>query len=352
MESLQSEVDVNAALIRVLLAEDHEPFRRFLVSEMQGTLEMVIYEVADGIDALQKAGELQPELILMDIGLPRLSGIEAARQIRALSPNSKILFVSQESSVDIVQAALETGALGYLRKTDAGLELIPALDAVLRGQRYLSRSVAGAASTGSSDESPSDTVEEYPAKAHPQGHRNENARRHEVGFHSDDRSLLESFTNFVGAALKNGDAAIVMATELHRNKLLSGLQVYGLDMSTAIEQGRYVALDNAAAVAEILVNNRPDRSRFYRVTDDLILRTAKSVDGEPARIVACGECAPYLWGQGNAEGAVRLEHLWDEIAKTYGVQVLCGYPLASFQGGSGSYTFGRICAEHSAVLSL
>lgn len=130
-----------ACSIRVLVAEDYPPFRRFFTSTIQSRPDLnVICEVADGLDAVEKAGDLQPELVLLDIGLPRLSGIEAARQIRSLSPYSKILFVSQESSADIVEAAFETGAVGYVIKADAGLELIAALDAVLRGETYVSRS--------------------------------------------------------------------------------------------------------------------------------------------------------------------------------------------------------------------
>jgi DNA-binding NarL/FixJ family response regulator len=86
-----------ARSIRVLVAEDYAPFRRFLASIIQsGPGLQIICEVEDGLEAVQKAGALQPEVVLLDIGLPRLNGIEAARQIRNLSPKSKILFVSQE----------------------------------------------------------------------------------------------------------------------------------------------------------------------------------------------------------------------------------------------------------------
>jgi two-component system nitrate/nitrite response regulator NarL len=84
----------------------------------------VIGVASDGLEAVQKAEELQPDLILFDIGLPSLNGIEVARQIRKLSPKSKILSVSQESSVEMVQGALSTGAQGYVVKSDAGSELL------------------------------------------------------------------------------------------------------------------------------------------------------------------------------------------------------------------------------------
>jgi hypothetical protein len=176
-------------------------------------------------------------------------------------------------------------------------------------------------------------------------------RCHEVGFYSDDPSLLDGFTHFVGMALKNGYAVILIATDAHREKLLRRLRAYGPEVSAAIEQGRYIALDNAETVSTFMVNDFVDPARFSKVTGDLIEKTAKTVRGDHTRIAACGECAPLLWELGNAEGAVLLERLWDEIARSYGVRVFCGYLLSSFQGGTASYPFERICAEHSHVLS-
>ena len=175
------------------------------------------------------------------------------------------------------------------------------------------------------------------------------ARRHEVEFYSDDASLLDGFTQFIGAALKAGNAVIVVATELHRGGLLPRLQAHGLGIGAAIEQGRYISWDAAETLSNFMVNDLPDPRMFLKVTGDLIVEAAKAVKVEHARVAACGECAPLLWARGKAQAAIRLEHLWDEIAKSYGVDVHCGYPLGSFQGGVGSHIFEKICAEHSAV---
>jgi chemotaxis response regulator CheB len=82
------------AILRVLIVEDYEPMRRYIASKVRGQLDLqIVGEVADGTDAVQKAEELQPDLILMDVGLPTLDGIEATRRIQKVSPKSKILFV-------------------------------------------------------------------------------------------------------------------------------------------------------------------------------------------------------------------------------------------------------------------
>ena len=129
-----------ASSIRVLVVDDYKPFRQFVTSRLQNASSVyVCWEASDGLEAVQKAEELQPDLILLDIGLPKLNGIEAARRIRKVSLGSKILFVSQESSADAVRGALGTGAHGYVVKTDARRELLEGVNAVLRGDRFVGR---------------------------------------------------------------------------------------------------------------------------------------------------------------------------------------------------------------------
>lgn len=103
----------------------------------------IVGEVSDGLEAVRQAEELKPDLILLDIGLPTLSGLEAARLIRKLAPKSKIIFVTQESSPDVVRAALNVGALGYVLKVRAGTDLLAAVDAVLEGRHFVSGVFSG-----------------------------------------------------------------------------------------------------------------------------------------------------------------------------------------------------------------
>ena len=103
----------------------------------------VICQASDGLEAVQRAEELQPDLILFDIGLPTLNGIEAARQIRRFSPESKIIFLTLESSTDVVQEGLNLGARGYVLKTRAALDLVAAVEAVLDGRRFVSAGLSG-----------------------------------------------------------------------------------------------------------------------------------------------------------------------------------------------------------------
>jgi DNA-binding NarL/FixJ family response regulator len=125
--------------ISVLVVEDFLPFRRFVLSTLASMSDLeVTGESSDGSEAVQKAVELQPDLILLDIGLQGLSGIDAARQIRTLVPRSNIIFLTQESSAEVIQEALSLGAQGYVVKTKAASELLNAVEAVLLGKTFVS----------------------------------------------------------------------------------------------------------------------------------------------------------------------------------------------------------------------
>jgi DNA-binding NarL/FixJ family response regulator len=120
--------------IRILVVDDFEPFRAFVFSAFSKAPELrIICEASDGLEAVQKAQELKPDLVLMDIGLPTLNGIEAARRIRTLSPQSKIIFVTQESSADVIEEAMNSGAMGYVVKAHAASDLLAAVEAVCGG---------------------------------------------------------------------------------------------------------------------------------------------------------------------------------------------------------------------------
>ena len=132
------------SLSQVLVVDDSEPFQKFICSTLSQRPELqIVGQVSDGLQAVLKAEELQPDLIVLDIGLPSLNGIEAARRIQKLSPESKILFVSQESSVDVVREALGTGASGYIVKTDVGRELLEGVKAALRDELFVGKRFSG-----------------------------------------------------------------------------------------------------------------------------------------------------------------------------------------------------------------
>jgi DNA-binding NarL/FixJ family response regulator len=123
--------------VRILVVDDFEPWRRSIVSIIEEDPELqVVHEASDGLEAVQMCQELQPDLVVLDVGLPKLCGLEVARRIRVDSPNSKILFLSAIPSQDVMREALRIGAAGYIAKADALRDLLPAVRAAVADQEF------------------------------------------------------------------------------------------------------------------------------------------------------------------------------------------------------------------------
>lgn len=138
------------AAVRILIVDDFGPWRQAVRGILQSSVEFeVVHEGSDGLEAVQKYKELQPDLVLLDVGLPKLNGLEAASQIRAISPEAKILFLSENHSYDVMREALRIGAAGYVVKSDAVNDLVPAMRAALLGEEFIRFKIAPDASTES-----------------------------------------------------------------------------------------------------------------------------------------------------------------------------------------------------------
>jgi DNA-binding NarL/FixJ family response regulator len=124
---------------RILVVDDFAPWLAFVQTCLRQELNSCIIGFAvDGVEAVRKATELQPDLVLLDVGLPRLNGIEAAQQIRKSVPNCAILFLSEVSDCDVVRVVLGSGARGYVLKSEAIRDLATAVQAILEGKRFVS----------------------------------------------------------------------------------------------------------------------------------------------------------------------------------------------------------------------
>jgi len=263
------------ALRRVLVVEDYEPFRHLLCRELRQRPEFkVVGEASDGLQAVQQAESLQPDLILLDVGLPKLNGLEAARQIRGLAPGAKIVFISQESSSDIVRETFHMGGQAYVHKAHAKTDLLPAIEAVLAGKRFVSSSLDFGERTDS------------PAPCH-----------HEILFCSDDKVLLDALAQFIADALHSGSAAASWVTESHRDSLLQRLRERGVDVEAAIQRGTYIVSD----AIEIL-----DASAFLETINGLSEAASRQGTQHP-RVVLCGERAGRLWVEGKPDVAIGVE---------------------------------------------
>ncbi len=314
-------VKIRMPSIKVLVVEDHEVFCSLIISIVQKADYQVVGKASDGLEAIQKAEELQPNLILLDIGLPSLNGIEVARRLRKTAPHIKILFVSQESSFEIAQATLDLGALGYVHKSQVQSDLVLAIESVLEGRQFVSCAARRA-----------ELRENATARS---------PRFHEILVFSDEADLLESFTEFIGAALRAGNSAIVVTTKLHRESIIQRLKNEDVAVDTATQEGTFIWLDSA---------EESGPARFLDALRGSVKAASNATKTGTPRVAFCGERAGRLWAEGQIDAALELEQMCDELARTLDLDILCAYPL-----GEGSeeaqQSFQLLSLEHSAVHS-
>jgi len=334
---------------RIILADDNpemlERVAKFLSSGFD-----VVGLATDGQEAIESALRLSPDILVTDIAMPIFSGIQVASHLRRLGSTAKVIFLTVHEDHDYVEAAFSIGVLGYVLKPHLTSDLIPAIERALRGLPFTSQFPAPALKVVlESKRFVSASLAGHDSNAPKDDHAAAVRHCHEVAFYADDGSVVDGYARFIESALESGNAVIVVVTEAHRVSLLSRLQADGVNVPAAIEEGNYIPLDAADALSRLTVNDTPDPVRCAKVIGDLITGAAKRVRGEHGRVVVCGEIAPTLLSKGNAEGAIKLEHLWDEITRGYGVHTLCGYLLSAFPDKENSPIFEGICAEHSAV---
>lgn len=316
---------------RVLIVDDFEPWRRHVASTLaESSRWQIVGDASDGLEAIERAADLRPDLILLDVGLPTVNGIEAARRILARDPNGRILFVSEHQSWEIAEAALCTGARGYICKSDSGRELSPAMDAIVEDRRFVGARFGG-------------RVFERTARRSAL-----HSRRHEAVFYSSGELLVDAWASIAEDALTAGATFIVIGFDGRLDGLQATLEARGVNVARALRDGRYVSMTVADAIEQWIVDGRLDEARFWTSATSVMLAAARASTAEQPQVVACGECAPSLCSQGDAEAAIRLEQLWDQVAQTFHLDVFCGYASDGCRCDDPEDVLARLRETHTA----
>jgi PAS domain S-box-containing protein len=180
--------------------------------------------------------------------------------------------------------------------------------------------------------------------------RESDQHAHIVQFYERDDFMVAEVARFIGTAIGAGGSGIVIATKPHRDGIAQQLASHGLNVTMAIAQGRYLALDAAETLAKFMITGQPDRERFTSVIGEVVERARKAVGREGARVAAFGEMVALLWAEGKREAAIQLEQFWNSLAETHSFSLHCAYPMKGFSCRDHGEPFLQICAEHSSVL--
>jgi signal transduction histidine kinase len=198
--------------------------------------------------------------------------------------------------------------------------------------------ITGSGSTGNASTSTPDLSPETPLHTH------------SVQFYKEDSFLLDSLTKLIGTTLMSGDVALVVATPAHRDGLAARLKALGLDLEVSAKLGRYCAFDAAETLSGFMVNGELNTTLFHSFLGYILSSIRSTPEGKRTRVVIFGEMVALLWAEGNVDAALKLERLWNDLARSHSFQLYCAYPIKIFNQVSHSQAFSDICAEHTYII--
>jgi DNA-binding NarL/FixJ family response regulator len=310
---------------KILVAEDFSAFREFVCAQLHRRTDLHVVAVDDGLAAVRAAADLRPDLALLDIGLPTMNGLEAARRIRTQSPATKIVFLTQESASEFVDAALDMGADGYILKTRALDYMLPVVETMLGDQ-------AGGDSRPRATRACSD-----------------GRHRHHAQCFADDAALLASAERFVLDTLATRDAAMVALARPHLDALGDILRRRQVTIDRLIEQGTLLMIDatdlTQAFAADCAIDWDSLEARWREV-----IAAAGAATGQPRpRVASFSETGALLVAAGQVETAMRMEAIAERLVNASDLPTLdltCVYPMLPPARDS---VFSRICEAHALI---
>ena len=307
---------------RVLLADDHPGILDAAVSILTPSFD-VVAAVRDGAQAVDAALRLAPDVIVLDIAMPGLNGLQTAAGIRATQPSAPIVFLSNHAGDDFVMAAMSRGARGFVAKARMSADLLLAVELALEGRQFV----------------PSASV--LPLWPRPSDHR------HDLQLYDGDEGFVDAAFNFFESALRMGDAIVAVARPqclalLNRMFAASGHDVQGL-----VSSGRYASMDPEDALAAVCRDGRPDAVLYAAAVDPMLDRALAASRAATPYVSMYGEIAPLLYARGEFEAMMQLERIADEYAASRPLSILCAYPGLCRETED---VLSRICAEHATIV--
>jgi CheY-like chemotaxis protein len=283
----------------------------------------VVGTASDGLQAIEAAQRLDPDLIALDITMPGRDGFQTAQDLVQMGTRARIVFLTMHEADDYVAEAFRSGGRGYVLKTRLHLDLTRALQRVLAGQLY----VPSIGSLLAIDE---------------------NITGHAVLYRDDDRGFVDSISGLLSTSLRRRDVVAVASTQPIRAGIARRLRADGWNVGESGEFGHYRAIDAAAALASVMRNGHPDADLMRELVGGLERTRAMGPRGAESRLTFAGEIAAQLVAEGNVEGALEMEHIWNDLTSPLPFLTICSYPMSPLDGAD-ERVFPHLCAEHFAV---
>jgi DNA-binding NarL/FixJ family response regulator len=305
---------------RILLADDYHPFLETINRLLADAFDVVAL-ASDGHQALDLTRRLRPAVVVLDIAMPVLDGFQTLKRLRRDDPETRVVFLTMHRDDELVAAAINEGAHGYVLKSRAHLDLISAIDHALAGRLFVPSLTSLSTVAGS---------------------------RHAVQFHANDSRFLDDVSQLVGATLRWGEQIVVVVSEATRIGVDQRLQARQMNLAMLSERGQYVVEDSAVALSQVMIDGRPDRGRLAEIINGLDQLRVSFQKGPSRRLTIFGDMAVTLCRNGDFEAALELERIWNELTRTLPFLTVCSYPIDCFEHSEANQ-LSIVCDEHSAV---
>ena len=305
----------------VLLADDDEGILKAISRSLANEFE-VVATVTGGRQALDAVPRLDPDLVVLDVSMPGLSGFQTAAELKRLESRARIVFLTMHEDDDFVAKAIRSGAMGYVPKPLAWSHLSPALRYALAGQQYL----PFLAPLVMAD-----------------------ADAHAVQFRGDDSSWVDGAADVLIRALHRGDIVASALIESNHDALAVRMNERGWNLADLQARERYLVFDAEKTATHVLRAGRPDADVIAEMVAGLEKARTASAAGPRAHLTILGEISVVLCRRGIPAAALELERLWDELTRSLPILTVCVYPTACFDHDHSSELVSGISAHHSVV---
>jgi DNA-binding NarL/FixJ family response regulator len=354
--------------LRILIVDDHEVVRRGVRSLLSARAEWsVCGEAEDGLEAIEKAKRLQPDIVLMDITMPRMDGVQATKVIRQEVPEAEVILISQnDPSVGRTQAA-DADARDFVAKIDLSRDLLSTIERVV-GQRNpnMMSNRRGGERVALFDVLPaSPSTSEEPALEQKIGGRmsqdiqNEPwcglldaaaPRDHIVQLYQDEKFLSRAVCRFAVSAINHGEGVILVPTSAHWNALRPRLEAEGVDVQTAQSCGQLTVVDADKLLPEFMRNAMPDAPLFLGLAGETIAQARGGARFTKVRW--WGEMVNVLWERGDVAASMGLEDLFHKLAHDRDIAIFCSFLMDNFDGDVHARMLPRLGQNHSHLIPV
>jgi DNA-binding NarL/FixJ family response regulator len=323
--------------VEILIVDDHEMFRGKVRSLIESQPHYrVCGEAGDGIEAIEKARQLRPDIVLMDINMPRMNGLEATRIIRREVPLCRVIIVSQNDAAIAREQARRAGAKGAVTKSDLIRDLLPTIDGVaMENNNSLDQTKTATAHGG----------EPWCGLLNSAAPRD-----HIVQLYQDQQFLNRAVCRFAAAAIANGEGVILVPTVAHWDAFRPRLEAEGVDVKAAEKRGQLTVVDADNLLPTFMRGGMPDSPVFMGLAASVISE-ARGVGRYP-KVRWWGEMVNILWERGEVAASMQLEDQFDQLAHEQDIAIFCSFLMDNFNGDVHARMLPRLGENHSHLIPV